>query len=60
MHEEDIRYIYEERLGIICGDNQPTFKQKNIAKTEAIRYCESAGMSTKQAISFCIRALKNK
>lgn len=29
------RYLYEERLGILCGADDPTLEQDAIARTEA-------------------------
>lgn len=33
-------YRYQERLGILCGSNEPTDEQRLIAKTEADRAAE--------------------
>ena len=33
--EEEKRYRYEERLGILCGDWQPTPQQEAMARREA-------------------------
>lgn len=33
--EEEKRYRYEERLGILCGDGQPTPQQEAMARREA-------------------------
>ena len=34
---KDERYIFEERLGILCGSNQPTIPQYDIAWSDVIR-----------------------
>ncbi len=35
--DKDERYIFEERLGILCGVNQPTIEQIDIAWSDVIR-----------------------
>jgi hypothetical protein len=34
------RYIYAERIGIMCGANEPTAAQKQLASDEADRWCD--------------------
>lgn len=35
--DKDERYIFEERLGILCGAGQPTIEQIDIAWSDVIR-----------------------
>lgn len=35
--DKDERYIFEERLGILCGGNQPTIPQYDLAWSDVIR-----------------------
>jgi hypothetical protein len=32
---EEWRYVYHERIGIMCEDGEPTAEQKEIARAEA-------------------------
>ena len=33
--QSEREYRYQERIGIMCGDSEPTEEQKSIAKKEA-------------------------
>lgn len=35
---DDGHYVYQERLGILCGDQPPTPYQHHLALTEAMEY----------------------
>lgn len=39
--EEEWRHIYDSRLGDLCGNDEPTPIQKQIAKDEADRHIEA-------------------
>ena len=34
----DFRYVYHERLGMMCGEAEPTREQKQVARAEAVDY----------------------
>ena len=38
--QEEYQYRYDERLGIFCGNNEPTVEQKAIATEEAEQWLE--------------------
>jgi hypothetical protein len=38
--QSEIQYRIEERLGILCGIETPTFEQRVIAKDEALKWAE--------------------
>lgn len=41
----EIEYRTQERLGILCGDCEPTADQKRAARTEAVRDVEGIGLN---------------
>lgn len=36
--DPDFRYTYHERLGLLCGEAEPTREQKQVARAEAVDY----------------------
>lgn len=44
-------YRYQERLGILCGSDEPTEEQHNLALIEALQYDRKQELDSQKAVS---------
>ena len=42
-------YRYQERLGILCGSDEPTEEQHSLAMLEALQYDRQEALDSKKA-----------
>ncbi len=44
-------YRYQERLGILCGSEEPTEEQHSLALLEALQYDQKTALDSKMPVS---------